>query len=257
MQNALADWGVYNPAIATALSDEQDYHFFQLDHNNLIQKAVDPNFNVDLIQVALPRLYRHRPLYNVALYHELGHFLDQKHSIIRTSGLLCPVGQGNDWVLQHRAEHLCDLVAACYTGTGISEMLMHISPGTQKTATHPATDDRITLVDDFLNGKNNPMTDLLNQSLTKRGLPSLSIRYTKPVITPPFDDIRPYKIKNREELHGILEAGWQYLIDQKRSPKKPWSQLDEFDPDRIINDLVEKSIRNFMIEELWHNAPNG
>ena len=72
-----------------------------------------------------------------------------------------------------------------------------------------------------------------------------------------FDDVLTYRIQNVEELYGIYIAGWDYLHDQLQNKTAPWIDGDVKDGaiEKTINDLVEKSIRNFELVEKWSNAP--
>ena len=58
-------------------------------------------------------------------------------------------------------------------------------------------------------------------------------------------------IRSNEEVHGILVGAWEYLDNAAEKQKEPWKSLDDMEIERVINDLVEKSIRNRMILEQW------
>ena len=200
-------------------------------------------------------MYRHRPLYNVALYHELGHFLDKHHNIIGYSRLLSwyPDDKSGKREEYHRREYFADLVAASYAGYGYSTFLENIAHGNEDTDTHPALNKRLGLIDDFLCGKSNQTIELFQDVLRSRKFEPLQIRFTEPNIIPCFENVLPYNIASDPELHGILVSGWKFLKDIHDKKIDNWKTLDEFDADRIVNDLVEKSIRNRIITEKWKN----
>ncbi|MEW8139145.1 MAG: hypothetical protein AB2761_18940 [Candidatus Thiodiazotropha endolucinida] len=256
---ALDDW-VSNPcSISTALRDDLDYHFLGVDPGQVIQKFIPGvNFNSKLIQIALPKLYRHYPLYNVALYHELGHFVDNECGITNYSFLLQPPASQHTRLMEehHRKEYFADLFAACYTGRAISLFLDAACRNNQISFTHPATSDRISVITDFLKGTSNKLIDFYQNVLDARGLPKLKKRYVSPDITDTFDAIRTFPIASIEELHGILDAGWNFLVDTYDHNREPWSNVEKKDILRIINDLIEKSIRNRMVVLKWKDASN-
>jgi hypothetical protein len=64
----------------------------------------------------------------------------------------------------------------------------------------------------------------------------------------------PCALCGAAEIHGVFEAGLQFLLDrlaQREGPREPMSDEDVV---RIVNDLTEKSIRNFSIIQDWSNA---
>lgn len=255
MKTALKDWSKKTCVVTTALVEDLEYHFCNADPGEELKSLVGEELDVELIQIALPRLYKNRPLSNVALYHELGHFVDKHLNIVKYTELISPIPPAADPYrnLSHRMEYFADLFAASYSGNAIRSFLSNIAGGHPASDTHPATDDRLQNIDDFLKGRLNENIELFSKALAYLKLPELKIRFNKPNIAASFNNIRPYKIRNDEELHGIQEAGWEFLENILNSPDPPWSLMDEFEPDRIVNDLVEKSIRNSMIRRKWAN----
>ena len=259
---ALKKWTNRDTVITTALVNERDFHFVPLDPWQQIKIIIPEfdfakvNFNALLIQIALPRLYKHRPLYNVALYHELGHFVDTTLRITQHSLLSSPGTAGLPIHIEksHRMEYFADLFAANYVGQANSKLLSNIAENAPVSPTHPATASRNGVIDDFLNGVTNPIVELFNNSLSTLGVPELKKRYTRPNIEDAFNNIRPYQIKNENELHGLLEAAWNFLEDALEKKREPWASLDEQEIGRIVNDLTEKSIRNMAIWEKWNGA---
>ncbi|MES9928562.1 MAG: hypothetical protein ABW158_10650 [Candidatus Thiodiazotropha sp. 6PDIVS] len=254
---ALEDWVSHPCAITTALLDDLDYHFWGVDPGQILEEFVPGlDFKTELIQIALPKLYRHYPLYNVALYHELGHYVDKKCGVTSLSLLTHPPvsGQDEDAVESHRKEYFADLFAASYTGKSIGLFLDAIAHDAEDSSSHPATSKRISVVNDYLEGKQSDLLDMYQSVLDKRGLPKLQKMFVCPDIEDSFNSIRTYSIKNNEELHGIIEAGWVLLYGAYKQNMKPWKDIDKNEIMRILNDLIEKSIRNRMIKMKWENA---
>ena len=213
-------------------------------------------FNPLLVLVGVPRLYVHKPLYSIPLYHELGHFVDMTIGVTRLSLLISPPSSGNVGAEQlHRQEFFADLFAACYVGRSSVAALEIIAPNAPPALTHPATQDRVRLVEDFLGGNAHATIQLFQNCLRTLTAPRLALSHTPPDLNASLDDIRPYVIKSEDELHGIFESGWNYLNAALDHRTPPWSAaLPDADVERIINDLIEKSIRNHSIVERWSNG---
>ena len=259
LRKALRDWTTEEFLVTTALLEDLQYHFYGLDAIQILRTSipglVPASMNKLLVQMALPKLYRNRPLYSVALYHELGHFVDSHRGVIKMSLLLQP-HPANPLSQQHRAEYFCDLLAAGYVGTAMCKLLNHIAPNAPQSLSHPATSVRIGVIDDFLGGRTNPVVDLLQQALANLKMPTLAVRFVEPSVMTAFQNIRPHNIQSEKELHGILPAAWTFLEDAVSRHDLPWSELGDDEVVRTINDLVEKSIRNFSICEKWNAAIN-
>lgn len=151
-------------------------------------------------------------------------------------------------------EHFADLFAANYVGRANGSLLTHLADNAPVSQTHPATADRNAVVNDFLSGTQNPIVDLFSNSSSMLKAPKLKIRYTTPDVSDAFNNIRPYPIENESELHGLIEASWTFLESALKSKLAPWTNLEEQDIGRIVNDLTEKSIRNMAILEKWDGA---
>lgn len=256
LQKALGDWIKEDTAITTALVDSQSYHFDPIDPWNFIKTSIthfpQMNFDVILIHVALPRLYNNKPLYCVPLYHELGHFIDMRFKVSE----LCMIKSGNinGRTLNHYREYFADLFAASYCGDAIGSTLTDIGGHHAASNTHPATADRLTVLNEYLKGGAPQIVQLFNRELTALGKPNLSLRFKMPDIEECFNRIVPYRLGSVDELHGLFPAGLALLKRAIRRESEPWASIEEFEIERIINDLVEKTIRNHSTVEKWKNA---
>lgn len=241
--------------ITTALTGDHDFHFLPSDPWDFITKAISgfdtKGFDAALVQLGVPKIYSHKPLYCIPLYHELGHFIDVTHGLTRLSLITEP--NLSPIIPSHRAEHFADLFAACYAGSSSIATLQTIAAGAGASATHPATVDRVSLVAKFLSGQSDPLIDMFQSLLNRLGAAPLSIAYRAPDLKKAFDDIRTYQIVDLAELHGIFESAWGYLVDALDNKSPPWakSHLTDMEIDNVINDLTEKSIRSMSIKEKW------
>jgi hypothetical protein len=241
--------------ITTALTDDQDFHFLPSDPWQFIVKTISgydaKGFDALLVQLGVPRIYCHKPIFCIPLYHELGHFVDVHYRL--TDYSLLAHASVHPSSQSHRHEHFADLFAACYVGSSSIETLKTIAPNNPTTSTHPSTADRVVLVEKLLSGQNDPLIEMFRGVMAKLGAGSLGPEFKAPTVKQSFDDIRTYRIADIPELHGIFESAWNYLSDALDTRSPPWvkSTFTEGDIEKVVNDLTEKSVRNKSIRERW------
>lgn len=264
IRHAIADWLPDPCIVTTALTDEKDFHLEPGDPWEFVRTTMDRYEGEipkeKLIFVGVPRIYKHMPLFCAALYHEVGHFVDISRNVSGTTVLLYPQPNASaevqEVILAHRREHFADLFAACYVGQVIVDTLYAINPTAGPSLSHPATEQRIDALRAFLAGDRFDELTMFQDALKQLGLPILELRYDLPSVQGAFDDIRPYPIRSDSELHGMFVAGWSYLGRVKSGAGPVWaSDGDQLKAVRIVNDLVEKSIRNMSVRQLWNRGP--
>jgi hypothetical protein len=257
LRAVLRKWSKRDCLITTALTDGRDFHFYPVDPWDFVKTALPKfdtkGFDAPLVQLGVPRIYSHKPLFCVPLYHELGHFVDISNSVVDLSVLLEPTTTPRE--LSHRREHFADVFAAAYVGESSIRALETIAPNHPTTYSHPATADRVAMVREFLNGRSTPLIALLQRCLAQLGLPSLQIEYTSPAIRDAFDDIRTFRVGPESELHGLFNSAWKYFEDALDNKTPSWaSGMTDAEIERVVNDLTEKSIRNASIRERWSSG---
>jgi hypothetical protein len=262
LERALTEWAKKPCIITTGLLDaELNYHFNAFDPWAEV-RALFPHFDTQgfdrvLVLIGLPRLYRHKPLFCIPLYHELGHFVDRHWGITPFIHLRSVQNNGSYLGISlsppHWAEHFADLFAACYVGQSSTGLLQALGPNNQANATHPATADRIDLVQKFISGAQDPRLDVIRNVLQQISAPALKVRHKVPDLADSYDDLRPLTIDSEEYLHGLFEASWNYFSACEVKPDSPWTSrpLDLAELEKVVNDLTEKSIRNFSVKKMW------
>lgn len=268
LEAALKDWTSESYLITTAVLHAKDFFFQGMDEGfyTVAKVLCGEDFKYRLIQIALPDLYRHKPLYNSALYHELGHFIDvhkgiTDYLVLHNPRVAIPAldTKPANWTdahyenvrRRHLMEYFADLFAACYIGPAINSFLSAFAPDHPASFSHPSTKHRVENVEALLSGKKTPLIDAFNGVLTALKLPTLEKKYKAIDLSTALDNARPFSLASIEEVHGVFDSGWNYLHDALEKKKEPWSKLEENKIEKVINDLVEKSIRNFMVRELW------
>lgn len=245
--------------ITTALLNERNYHFCAVeDEFYTLAKDLGVTFSSNLVQVGLPHLYKHQPLHNVLLYHELGHFIDEKFKISRVMAIIVENVEGPwsklTYTARQYAEFFADIFATSYVDSSVAHMLHDMAPDQVQTKSHPATAERVTLIEEMLAHKTPPILQLANAALSYRSLPALTTRFQIPDIKHTFDNLLPYTIASQNEVHGLLPAGRRYLHDVDRQQHGLWAAMTANEKSRVVNDLIEKSIRNRMVQMRWQKC---
>lgn len=293
LESALSDWMPSDHRkyiITTALRPE--LFCFSLesvaDRFRQINSLYGIDFNFDLIRISLSKYLAHDYLYNIVLYHELGHFIDEYHSIsskliyylssqnqilntpqqLRSLGEFFPYLLGSagtvDWAIlqrqeilqvaeNHLMEYFADLFAAQYIGNGEQEVLRYLTfPNLNYTSnSHPSTQNRIKMVDDFLQGHANSVIDLIRSFVFIISGQELKKRFD-PMPTDDFYQMIPPEIPSVAGLHGIFPAAWQVYQSDHARFQQVNSLPNGFDSQEvytIVNNLTEKSIGNYIVKK--------
>lgn len=139
IEKAAKDWGTSNILITTAIIQEANFYFHSSNRDffDSIEIELGIKINYQPVQIALPYIYRHKPLFCVPLFHEFGHFVDTDNGIVTISLLNSSEDVGPDlpdvkasseiaklsgrereyWksvVMMHRKEYFADLVGVAY-----------------------------------------------------------------------------------------------------------------------------------------------
>jgi hypothetical protein len=266
LRKALKEWIPHNALISSAALEDFNFFLNTEDIWDFIDRSLNHfdtgGYKPLVVRIGSPEAFKHRPVYCVPLFHELGHFVDHYYEISKFSLLLSPppappLGVNpQQWQFiheRHRMEHFADLFASCYCGEASNKSLLAIAPNNLDSPTHPATAKRVGIVNAFLAETQNLTIDLLQNACLARSGQNLTPKFKTPDVKPAFDDVLTYEIANDRELYGIYLAGWNYLHEEIDNPSAPWidDEVTTYGVEKTVNDLVEKSIRNFEIKERW------
>ncbi len=268
LEKALRDWIDQPAAITTAIIHDCNFYFKGVDHNyqRLVHSELGIALDQVVVQIELPELYRNRPLPCIALFHELGHFVDRHHGVTNLATLFAMRNRGEEIdpsnppayeEMVNWGEHFSDLFAASYVGEAIAYFLEQFAPGDGDSKSHPSTDKRVGLIRTFLSGGKSPEIELLQHTLAKLKVPLLEKRFQEPDLVANFSNARPYDVQNIAELYGTLGMGWKFWLGKPSEKYGLWHHLSNSEVARIVNDLVQKSIRNWMVKEKWNCVPTG
>lgn len=265
LKDACLSWSTKRPLITTSLSPDLYRGFYFLGVNpafySLTKVYFGIEFEADLVQISMPEIYRTKPLFCTALYHELGHYVDVHREITSKSLLIedikweLPGVSQQSWANEtlqrnHRMEYFADLFSAMYCGDAGRSFLMDFAGSDGPSMTHPSTSDRAKVVEDFLNGRENHVVALFQQTLKSLGMPPLEQHFDAPALERPFENLRPCETTTMREVHGLFNSGWFFLKRQWENRSENWATMEDDRVEVVANDLLEKSIRNFMIRSV-------
>ena len=218
---------------------------------DLLKGGFGIEFNHRLIQINLPKYLSHDYLANVVLYHELGHFIDSRFQI--SLRLQRALGFPEE-ILNHYSEFFADIFASQYIGNASNFYLDYIAHKAPNSFTHPSTDSRIDIVNDFLaNSQKNPIIENLKLATKKITTKELK-KQTQLLSEDDFVNFIPTEVNSPKELHSLFEVGWDLWT--KDVNEFSTRNIDNLGKYRIINNLIEKSINNYMVTSQYNNVFN-
>jgi hypothetical protein len=251
-----------NFIIATSLSNRNlDFYFMSenLEFYNLMNDTIEKKYNLKiskrLIKIVLPRVLSRDYLSIVVLYHELGHFIDIELNIsqnifYKKNGFKHNYTEAEIQNHYHTMEYFADLFAAQYINNASNLFLDYISNNAPDLPTHPSTKKRIEFVDKFLNSENLDLINEFNLVLTAQVKPTIAIRHKVfDADKSDFNEFIPQQINSDEELHSIFKLGWDFWNNSETNTLNKVPKKQRY---YIINNLVEKSISNYIIISNWN-----
>ncbi|RLD83480.1 MAG: hypothetical protein DRJ02_12900, partial [Bacteroidetes bacterium] len=261
LQKALTEWsvtdGVEYIIVTTLRYNNYFFHGLLAFEDNIyqfIEALFGIKFKYRLIQISIPNKDVNDYFLNSVLYHELGHFIDIKYRITQRIIDSKYPGMSDDKIREernHLGEYFADIFAAQYSPLSIQNTLQFSAQDYPKSFSHPSTSDRLNLIDNFTKGSKNETIDLLNYSTNITVKKKLEKRYTD-IDYSDFYNLIPPIINNEIELHGLFNALW----DIWRNSRKEFDKMDDEIIYKVLNNLVEKSIGNYLVKEEWEaHAP--
>jgi len=254
---------------------------------SIIESKYKIQFSKKLVQISLPKHLSRDYLTNSVLYHELGHFVDSILEIydaiflsisnqIRSSKtskkdkddilkyfpyMLSPPTL---WSLKeiefmfkmHIKEYFADLFAAQYVSKSACNHLVYIAPNAPISSTHPSTQNRINIVDEFLGdyAEYGCVVKTFISETLKKTRKEIKLRYAS-IASDDIISLIPCEISQSEQLHFLYNLGWNiwlYRTSEFKDKNNMNEHLKQGQIYQIINNLIEKSINNYMIVKSWN-----
>lgn len=277
LRQVLLDWGLGDSIVTTSVNQSPDFYCERASTapDALLSELNLPGLALSghLVQMGVPEIFQHMPLLCSPLYHEVGHYVEEHERLITTmlithgDELLQAMPDLKELEVASRmivakawaTEHFCDLVAACYVGECVSDYIIQWDHEQVPQPSHPSASSRAIVTRDFLEGRSNPVVDLLKQGVSEAGLNiQLQKQFLLPAVDDCFADVRPATVESIKHLHGLLPAADAFLKRLLTSPSdftcSNIARVPRSRQPHVINDLIEKSIRSFMIEKAWNES---
>ncbi len=254
LEQALSDWTDEEYIIVTSLQYNTYFFHGLLAFWDEIYQLIKFNFNIEfeskLIQISIPKYDVNDYLLNIVLYHELGHFIERKYKIanriIRVEfNHLDDIAKIKKY--HHYSEYFADVFAAQYINSSLVNSLDYLAPGAQESTSHPSNEDRKKVINDFIKGNKNEVLDNLKKATEAITNVKLRKRF-KQIKYDDFYEIIPTDITEVKELHALYVAGWDIWLNY-RNKFENMSLNKQY---KILNNLIEKSISNYMVSEQWN-----
>lgn len=265
--------------------------FFDLVYQE-IELLCGVKFKNRLVQINLPESTSRDYLANVVLYHELGHFVEKKYAITRVIyiELIAAIKAGLngaelndllkyfpylkqqelvDWFdnnyssqnlfAMHISEYFCDLFASQYIKDCSNYYLEYITLNQgDYSNTHPSTVNRIIFINEHLS--NRPGYTLNQFTRIIKNITGIEVGYKAQDFTSDsFEKLIPVAINESKELHALFIYGWQTWLgdwNKIRNGAGVEFELSNSNVYEIINNLIEKSIGNYIITNEWKLGKN-
>ncbi|WP_312090044.1 hypothetical protein [Chryseobacterium sp.] len=265
LELALKDWiDDKNLILSTHLSNDFNDFYFNPNNNKeyfdnvntFLESQKICKIDFRLIKITLPKLLSRDYFSIVALYHELGHFVDfefnfSKRVLLKKYSSSAPDPKTDiNKELNYYQEYFADLFAAQYISDASNLYLLDRSIGDNESFTHPRTSERILLVNKFLAGEDHNGVIKQFQEVLDAFSRELKIRFSfREINKSNFFNFIPEIIENDEQLHYIYKTGWEIWKDNANSN---FHGIPERQKYQIINNLMEKSISSYFLVKNWN-----
>jgi len=260
LEKALKEWTEDDFTFVTSLQRNQ-YAFdpsLSIDPSStfqVIKYRFAIQFEKKLIQICIPKHEVNDYFFSIVLYHELAHYIDLKFKI--TESLLLEEEeeeeeedyQGREQKENHLREYFADVFSSQYISDKFLNYLEYNAIQDGESITHPSTSDRMELIEDFVSGDNmdNKLLNDLKKATKDITGKELKIRHENINGETDFFDFIPPIIENDKQLHGLLIKGWDIWINERDK----YDETNLFKIYTYINNLIEKSISNYMVQNAW------
>lgn len=266
----------------------------QVENYRLFYVSIKATFSIEfkyiLLTVSMPRQLTRDYLTNVCLFHELGHFVDTKYKIsemviydlfnswlggkrieidewffakvppffISSTIGKSPSYSATGYTIYFLMEYFADLFGAQYIGANYLNYLEYLSDDINiDDPQHPSYSKRKKMYDDYCKGPDaNIVLKLIFENtldVTKHGLTQRYVEIERNSMI----GLIPTKLNNQEEMLSIFKMGWDVYMNGSKEIEISNKLQQPLAPDQvytIVNNLIEKSISNYLITKEWELA---
>lgn len=269
-----------------------DYSFSYHPEEDAILTYIENDYSIHFdyktVLLAIPQHYYRDYLNNVVLYHEIGHFVDRVNGIsnVLLNILIQDLNRRSNDIIEyfpylnsdsfdaygnpkngieniiesHFEEYFADLFAARYVGKNIERYLKYVcfpnSNNTNFYDSHPSNERRFAMIDDFLSNKSNYVIDSIQNTLNKKGLSNLE-KISSSITSDDLYNLLPIELTTDHDIHDLYSLAWEVWDGDRSRFRRENNMSFDLQPTQlytILNNLVEKSISNYLIKTKWENV---
>lgn len=269
----LKEW-IPDPEHYVIVCSQGSYAFMSYGWNNddafdHIESETSFVYGIRMIPITMPFHMQGDFMFNAALYHEIGHFVDCYHKYtssiiekVRKGKLVIPQSDvylkdmtkdlatsAEDYYKQLTSflkEYLADLFAAKYTGKSIFYYLKYVNPRGLADEEHPSIEDREKVIDEFL-GDPKDYSEFLKTLISD--VKDVNDSPLRPITL--NTDISSFvqitecdKPESEKHVHSIIPNLWDIWNNRRGEFKNPDSTPMHFiEVYRSLMDLTAKAIQ--------------
>lgn len=265
LRNVLEEW-VPNSDIYIMVATEGNFevnwgYATSSSHYDIIKKVTGIDVMHRLVLFKVPVNLQNDYLCNCSLYHEIGHFIDAVHNIsgiVYSSFILGKIclpltqyfakaanGLSLSGIRSYLREYFADIFASQYLGKSSYAYINQVASTNEDTITHPATSVRISMVDNFVDGIDNPIINLFNQSTQLILGKKLSYKNLQLDLSPFFKD-NQCDMSTTDNIHSIISGGWTLWFDNRdKFVDSEGKELHYSEVYNQINRNIQKSVDDY------------
>lgn len=161
----------------------------------------------------------------------------------------------------HWMEFFADMFACSYIGKNITKYLEYVyypdCRSSNYSITHPSNDLRFKLAEDFLSSNRNYILDIIQNELRGK-FGKVMNDFTNDLDSSDLYRLLPIEINSDNEIHKLYAIAWDVWYSDRDLFKTANNLSYTLEPTQIytiINNLIEKSISNYLIQKKWNNVP--
>lgn len=161
----------------------------------------------------------------------------------------------------HWKEFFADMFACSYIGENITKYLGYryypdCRCSCNCSETHPSNYLRFKLVEDFLSSKGNYILDIIQNELQGK-FGNVMNGFANDLDSSDLYRLLPIEINSDSEIHKLYASAWDVWYSDRERFKTENNLSYTLEPTQIygiINNLIEKSISNYLIQKKWNNV---
>lgn len=164
-------------------------------------------------------------------------------------------------MLSYWKEYFADIFAASYVGNTLYRYLdYHTFPVKNSDIDcpfHPSNKLRAFVTDSFLSNRSNYVVDTIQNALRAICGKQLPV-FNNTIDASDIYKLLPLELKTDKDLYSLFATAWDIWYGDRNEFTRQNNLAEDLNPSQlysILNNLIEKSISNYLIQKKWNNVP--